>query len=180
MNRTEQPYRGDDRTLIEQWLDFQRATLAMKCDGLTPAQLAERACPPSTLSLARIVRHMADMEIFDTQMLLGRPIAGRYDSGQEESDGPEDHEQSDENDPDRGLYDWSVYDVDDDAVAFWIQDCAETRAAVASFKSLDERLPGNYSALTVRSLLLALIAEYSRHNGHADLLREAIDGSRAY
>jgi hypothetical protein len=88
MARGEQPHQGNERALLEQWLEFGRATLAIKCEGLSPQQLADQAVPPSTLSLARILRRLADMERFDTQILNGEPLAGRYDKGGAEA-GPE-------------------------------------------------------------------------------------------
>src|SRR6187455_1184779 len=61
-SRVDAPYEGDERTLLVAWLEYHRATLALKCDGLTHAQMRSRAVPPSTLSLLGLVRHMAEVE----------------------------------------------------------------------------------------------------------------------
>lgn len=168
VTRGEQPYQGED--LIQQWLEFQRETLLMKCQGLDKDQLATRSTPPSTLSLARILRHLADMERFDSQILRGLPLQGRYDKG-ETAEPAGETEDSD---------DFVIYDVDDDALAAWQEECAGMRTAVAGYSSIDDHVPSPFSALTVRSILLALTMEYARHNGHADFLRESLDGSVGY
>jgi len=62
MDRTEPIYTGDERAVLNSWLDYQRATLAVKCQGLTDEQLRERAVPPSNMSLLGLVRHMAHVE----------------------------------------------------------------------------------------------------------------------
>src|SRR3954467_7604933 len=113
MARGEQPYAGDEHTLLTGWVAFQRETLAEKCAGLTPAQLDLQAVPASTLSLSRLVRHMAEMEQTERQALLGEEMVPRYASTTDvDLDGPA-------NDPDRGIWDFAMYDVDDDALAEW-------------------------------------------------------------
>jgi hypothetical protein len=77
------------------------------------------------------------------------------------------------------MYDWSLYDAPDDALAVWHAQCGKLRGVVAGM-GLDDRAPGDYAVLTLRSILLALTMEYARHNGHADLLREHLDGRVGY
>src|SRR4051812_23610433 len=60
--RTDPPYRGDERVMLDAWLEFHRATLAMKCAGLSVERLRRRAIPPSTMSLLGLVRHMTEVE----------------------------------------------------------------------------------------------------------------------
>lgn len=62
VERTDPPYRRDERAMLEAWLEYHRATLEVKCDGLSTDQLRERSVPPSTLSLLGLVRHMAEVE----------------------------------------------------------------------------------------------------------------------
>lgn len=169
VQRGEQPWSGDERRLLTEWLEFQRATLAMKCEGLAPDQLATRSAPPSTLTLARLLRHLADTERAERQVLLGEDIRLRYDVG---GGGEE---------PEGGMYDFGIYDVDDDALAVWQEECAATSEILAGFDSFDDRPRGEqYAALTVRPVVLHLLMEYARHNGHADMLREHLDGRVGY
>ena len=155
--------------MLLEWLDFQRATLAIKCAGLSADQLARRSAPPSTLSLARVVRHLADMEIIERQVLMDEPVAAHYAVGEANEE------------PADGMYDFSIYDTDDDALAVWRAACTAMDDALLTFESLDEpvRSPA-YGVLTGRSVVLHLLMEYARHNGHADLLRERLDGRTGY
>jgi hypothetical protein len=171
MTRGGQPYLGGERRLLLDWLEFQRETLALKCADLGAADLERQSLPSSTLSLARLLRHLADMEHLDAAILSGMPVRGLYHQAAVRS-GPEDAE--------HGMYDWSLYDVHDDARAVWRQACDRLSLVIAGFGSLEGRAPDPYGALTVRSVLLALVMEYARHNGHADLLRERIDGTVGY
>ncbi|MGW6197608.1 DinB family protein [Kribbella sp. NPDC055110] len=147
----------DERTALEDRLEFQRTTLLLKCGGLTPEQLVLRSVPPSTMSLLGLVRHLSGVEAwFHTY------------------DGQPDH-----------LYFWDYvpgsargFDVDvtraDDDLASYQASVARSRAAVAGL-GLDEASPGE--DYTLRWIYLHMIEEYARHNGHADLLRERIDGA---
>ena len=147
----------NERAALEDRLDFQRATLLLKCGGLTAEQLALRSVPPSTLSLLGLVRHMSAVE----------PWFHAYD-------GQPDH-----------LYFWDYVpgsteggdEVDvtraADDLASYHASVARSREAVAGL-SLDETSPGE--DYTLRWIFLHMIEEYARHNGHADFLRERIDG----
>ena len=180
IERRSQPYAGTERELLLDWLEFQRETMAQKCSGLTGDALGTRAAPPSTLTLGRLLRHLADMERMDAQILAGEPVTSLYEEpGDDADDADNGTEDGSDAEPEGGMYDWSLYDVDDDALAVWCEQCDRLRAVVEG-KELDDRAPGDFAVLTVRSVLLALTMEYARHNGHADLLRERLDGRVGY
>lgn len=154
---------GDERETLRAFLDFHRATLAMKCEGLTDEELRLRASPPSTLTLLGLVRHMAEVE----RHWFRRVLAGE--------DVP--HVWSDEHDF-QAAYDASA-STRAEAFAAWEAEVAFARRFEAEAESLDvtayvERWEGDAS---LRLLMLHMIHEYARHNGHADFLREAIDGT---
>jgi Protein of unknown function (DUF664) len=148
----------DERTSLDTWLDYHRETLLKKCAGLTPEQLAERSCPPSPLSLLGLVRHMTIVESW-FHALDDLPRLELYCSD-ESPDG-----------------DFTLVDparADEDLAAF-LGSTARSHAAVAEC-SLDELLPGTREPISLRWVYEHMIEEYARHNGHADLLRERIDG----
>ncbi len=151
-------------TALEQWVDYHRATLLIKCAGLTAEQLKLRASPPSTLSLLGLVRHMTEVERWWFRMNAnGEDLQFPYDP-----DGV-------------GLDFTEVEDADAAAniEAYW-EEVDKSRDAVAD-KSLDLEVPsrGHHPERTrdVRWIFVHMIEEYARHNGHADFLREAIDGT---
>ena len=162
-NRPRPPATADERTMFAGWLDFHRATLELKCAGLTPAQLATRAVEPSTLSLLGLVRHMADVE----RGWFRRRLAGE--------DAPPLY-YSDE-DPD-GDFDNLDPAAVDEAFATWHAECDRAREIAAALPSLDVMVTDRAGRkLSARWVLHHMIEEYARHNGHADLLRERIDGA---
>jgi uncharacterized damage-inducible protein DinB len=155
------PLQADERATLEGWLDFYRATLVGKCDGLTDEQLRTAAVPPSPLTLLGLVQHAAEVERnWFRRVLLGEdapPIHGRQSSGQD-----------------------GGFDLADDATlaaarATWEDEVARSRAATAS-RDLDETSPFMGGQVTLRWVYSHMIAEYARHAGHADLLRERLDG----
>ena len=154
------PLEADERSTLTAFLDAQRATLAIKCDGLSDGQLREQAVPPSALSLLGLVRHMAEVEKnWFRPLLAGDEMTGLYAPGL-------DWEAA-----------WGVDTVDvAEAFGVWEAECANARALVAAAPSLDTTgLRGGWR-FTLRWVLTHLVEEYARHNGHADLLRERIDG----
>ncbi|MGC4936536.1 DinB family protein [Kribbella sp. DT2] len=157
--RTEPPVDPvDERAALEDRLEYHRTTLLMKCGGLTPEQLALRAVPPSRLSLLGLVRHMSGVEAW-FHAYDGRPDHLFFWDYSPDSTGG-----SDEVDATRA----------DDDLASYQASVARSRAAVAG-RGLDEASPGE--DYTLRWIYLHMIEEYARHNGHADLLRERIDGT---
>jgi uncharacterized damage-inducible protein DinB len=164
VERTLPSFVADERTTLEQWLDYHRATLVFKCEGLTAQQLKQRAIPPSRLSLLGLVRHMVEVERWWFRMhAAGEDVEFIYDP-----DGVGlDFEQTDDADAPEDL-------------ATYRSECEAARAAVAQ-RSLDDTVasrrepPGPDRDL--RWIFVHMIEEYARHNGHADLLREAIDGT---
>jgi uncharacterized damage-inducible protein DinB len=154
------PLEAGERETLTGFLDAQRATLAIKCDGLSDDQLRERACEPSALSLLGLVRHMAEVEKnWFRPLLAGDEMAGLYAPGL-------DWEMA-----------WDVGDADvAEAFLVWEAECANSRALTVAAPSLDTTgLRGGWR-FTLRWVLTHMVEEYARHNGHADLLRERIDG----
>jgi len=156
---------GEKATLRE-YLSNYRLTLGMKCEGLDPDQLARRAVPPSALSLLGLVRHMAAVE----NNWFRRVLQGRTDA-------PRLYVREDDRDAD---FTGAVADPAVVAEAFttWR---AEIEAADSWLDALNEEDLGREVAhhdemVSIRDVLVHMIEEYARHAGHADLLRECIDG----
>jgi hypothetical protein len=165
IERREPPALPDERATLEAWLEFHRATLLVKCSGLDGDQLARRSCPPSTLSLLGLVRHLTDVE---RGWFLRRwvPGVGLLYSNDDDPDGDFDNV-----DPGRAADDLAAYRAA----------LVECRAEAARHE-LGERVlrrPGDPAGemIDVRWVYHHMIEEYARHNGHADLLREAVDGA---
>jgi hypothetical protein len=159
--RDQPPLQADERATLTGFLQYQRETLEMKCAGLTAEQLRERAVPPSTLSLLGLVRHLAEVERAWFQMVLqGREIERRWPRG----------------DTDGGVFDAESADPDE-AFTVWHELCAQSRAIVDAADSLDVTGRHKDEVFSLRWILTHMIEEYARHNGHADLLRERLDGA---
>ncbi|MCU1681286.1 MAG: Mini-circle protein [Amycolatopsis sp.] len=158
------PAVGDDRTMLVEFLRAQRATLELKCGGLD-VELSRRSVEPSTLSLLGLIRHLADVERrWFRQVLAGQDAPARF--------------VSDAN-PD-GDFDGATSDPACAAEAWdaWRAEVAFAERFVAGAPDLD--LTGEDSwrgTVSLRWVLVHLVEEYARHNGHADLLRERIDGA---
>jgi uncharacterized damage-inducible protein DinB len=163
VERAEPERIADERAALDQMLDYQRATLLTKCAGLTAAQLKERSVPPSTLSLLGLVRHMTEVERWWFRMHAnGEDLRFPFD-------------------PDMTGADFADIEEADAAsdLATYQAELEAARAAVAG-KALDDVVPsrGDHPERTrdIRWIYVHMIDEYGRHNGHADLLRERIDG----
>ena len=161
--RVKAPYVADERGMLSAWLDFHRATLVAKCDGLTDEQMRLRAVPPSGLSLLGLVRHMAEVE----RGWFRKNVAGEQIDYIWITDDDEDAD----------------FDRDDtadvqEAVAALRSEIEAARAVVAA-RSLDDTFmhPRRGEAISLRWVLVHMVEEYARHNGHADLIRECIDGT---
>ena len=152
-------------TSLEQWLDYQRETLLMKCSGLSAEQLKTRAVPPSALSLLGLVRHMAEVERWWFRMhAAGEEIAFPFSTDEHETADFDDIEGAD-----------AEADIDT-----YRREVKAAKAAVAG-KTLDDVVQsrGHHPEQTrdIRWIYVHMIEEYARHNGHADLIRECIDGT---
>ena len=162
--RPEPPYTGDERATLVGFLDFQRATLEWKCDGLSDDQLRQRPLPTSAMSLLGLVRHLADVEQNWFHVLLdGQGASWHYwHRG-----------------PDLGDTDWEVETADvAESFRTWRDEVDRARRVVADSESLDRSFDHPIDGpVTLRWILTHMIEEYARHNGHADLMREAIDGA---
>ena len=155
----DEPLTGDERRMLQGVLDEQRATLLRVCAGLRPDQLAARAVPPSALSLLGLVRHMAKVErIWLRQRVGGQDVPALHGGPGDPADFADAAPEGAERDVVALVEEWRLAD--------------EAVVGVPSTREIDLR----GSPMSLRRVLLHLIAEYARHNGHADLLREALDG----
>ena len=162
IERVEPPLHADERGTLTAFLDFHRATLELKCEGLTDDQLREPAVPPSDLSLLGIVRHMAEVERNWLRPVLGgEPMSPIF---------------SNDMDWDAAFRDVAGASV---AEAFdaWHAECDHARALVAAAPSLEVDGERGGERFSLRWVLTHMIEEYARHNGHADLIRQRLDGS---
>lgn len=153
---------ADERAALQRWLDFHRQTLLGKCTGLRHDQLMQRSVPPSRLSLLGLVRHMADVERwwFRTNV-AGEGLQGFF--------GPDDNLEGDFEDLDAMPA--------EEVFAVYRAECDAADAAVRELP-LETRFVGRRGTeLDLRWVYLHMIEEYARHNGHADLLRECVDGA---
>jgi hypothetical protein len=164
------PTLGDERTTLVESLRCQRLTVELKCAGLDAEAMARRSVEPSTMSLLGLVRHLAEMERDTFRiMMAGQNVPRRYCS-----------------DTDRdGDFDGAVADpqVVAEAWAAWRDEVDFAEQFVAEAASLDitadDALNQHGSGgglMSLREVLVGMIEEYARHMGHADLLRERIDG----
>jgi uncharacterized damage-inducible protein DinB len=157
----EVPLTGDDRPILEGFLAWHRALLRHKCAGLTGEQLAECSVPPSNLSLLGLVRHMAKVERRWFRERIGRQeLEPMYDPALGKDADFEDL------DPARAQADYERL----------LQECrlADEALAVASY---EDTITARAGVMSVRAVVVHMIEEYAQHNGHADLLRERIDGT---
>ena len=149
----------DERSVLLGYLAYHRAVLARKVEGLSDEQVRRPACPPSTLTLLGLVRHMTDVERWwFRRVLLAEDVPALFEDEEE----------------------WRLPDdatVTDALVAFW-DEIAVIDGHLAS-ASMDDRNRGEPDAgrRALRRTVVHMIEEYARHCGHADLLREAIDGT---
>ena len=152
---------GDERATLVEYLRCQRLTLEMKCDGLDADQLACRSVEPSPLSLLGLVRHMAEVERGWSRRTMAGQDAAPHFRTETDSDGE---------------FTGAVPDTDVVAEAWrvWRDECAFTDQLVADADDLGVTDPDR--RISLREVLVHLVEEYARHNGHADFLRERIDG----
>jgi uncharacterized damage-inducible protein DinB len=151
-----------ERDMLEKWLDYHRTTLLLKCEGLSDEERKSRPVPSSKLSLHGLLRHMAEVERgWFRCTLLREPDAPSlwYDPAVEDSE----FVPLDEADWDADLKAWQA-------------ECEASRSAAAAFP-LDATGLRHGEPCSLRWIYLHMIEEYARHNGHADLLRELVDGA---
>jgi uncharacterized damage-inducible protein DinB len=162
--RTDPPGTADERTSLASFLDYHRATLLVKCAGLDGEQLSRRACPPSTLSLLGLLRHLADVErSWFRRTLDGQDAAPIYYLTGDDRD-----DQFDRVDPSQAAA----------ALTAYLAEVDSARKIAARHPLAHTVATRHGDVVSLRWIMLHMIEEYARHNGHADLLREAIDGSR--
>ena len=165
IDRRHEPYVADERTMLQGWLDLHRDTLQHKCAGLTAEQLRTPSVEPSGLTLLGLVRHLADVERWwFRHRAAGLDLPDLYDYS---------------TDPDADLND--IADADPAAAFATLR--AEIEAADRAVADLPldhtfrHRLPdGSTGEISLRWVYVHVIEEYARHNGHADLIRERVDG----
>jgi uncharacterized damage-inducible protein DinB len=160
--RTVPAYDLADRQMLEAWLELHRVTLLLKCEGLDDAQRKARPVPTSNLSLHGLVRHMAEVERdWFTCVLLAAPDTPRIfaDPAVEDSELVP-----------LGDADWAA------DLAAWQAECGRSEANAAG-KDLDYTGELSGEQVSLRWIYVHMIEEYARHNGHADLIRELLDGA---
>lgn len=167
MTRLDPPVQGDERTLLLAFLDYHRETLRQKAGGLDAAELAT-ALPPSDMTLGGMVKHLALVEHWWLRRVFaGAEYAEPWASVDWEADADWDwHSARDDSPP--AL--WALYDATvDDA------DAVIAGARLDDLSARPSRRTGQ--PFSLRWILLHLVEEYARHHGHADLIRESIDGT---
>jgi len=162
VERAAEPKGGTERELLLGWLAFHRDALASKCDGVSLDDLIRSGLGGSTMSLLGLVRHLTEMErVYFTYCIGGGELEfvyGPYDDG-----GPD------------GDFDNLRPEMVDPSMAAWQSECKHADQLIAQQATLDT--PGAGRPRSLRENLLKVIQEYARHNGHADLIRQSIDGS---
>jgi uncharacterized damage-inducible protein DinB len=160
--RIDPAFVADERTMLESWLDWQRTTLLLKCEGLSDDDRKARPVATSLLSLHGLVRHMADVERnWFRRVLL------------DEQDTPPLFWALDAEDRELVPLDDAVWEDD---LAAWEAECDAARSLAAGFP-LDHCGVRHGEACSLRWVYVHMIEEYARHNGHADLIREMVDGA---
>ena len=164
------PRLGDERATLAESLRRQRLTLEMKCAGLDAEAMARRSVPPSTMSLLGLVRHLAEIERATFRVLMAGQDAPRLFCSETDRDGD---------------FDGAVADpgVVAEAWEAWRAEVEFATSFVAGAPGLDvtgddplNQHGSGGGAMSLREALVGMIEEYARHMGHADLLRERIDG----
>ena len=155
------PRNADERTTLVAFLEWQRSVLTRKCRGLSDDEMRDRTAPPSNLSLLGLVRHMANVERgWFRRTIAGETVTDVY-AGDSDFDNVANGDSS-------------------SAILLWQEECERSRDVTAA-RSLD--FTGHHRSgreVSLRWVMIHMIEEYSRHNGHADLLRERIDGAVGY
>jgi uncharacterized damage-inducible protein DinB len=157
------PNFASEREMLRAFLDYHRATLAMKCEGLTDEQLRQRPMPPSTLTLLGLVRHLAEVERTWFRRVFEDNAAPMLWSDTTDF---------------QAAYDASGSSRAE-AFPVWEAETANSRRVEREAESLDAAgyQPRWEEEVSLRMVMVHVLLEYGRHNGHADFLREGIDGT---
>ena len=155
---------GDEKATLVEYLRWYRLTLELKCADLDAEQLARRSVEPSSMSLLGLIRHMAEVERYwFRRVLSAQQVSRRYTP-----DGGKD-----------GDFDGAVAedDVVTEAFEAWREEVAFAQDVVAAENDLGRVATDRHgNKVSVREVLVHMVEEYARHCGHADFLRERIDG----
>ena len=168
MSRAPEPGAGDERELLLGWLGYHRDALEAKCDGVSHDDLVRTGLGGSSMSLLGLVRHLTEMEHAYFRHALGGVdrradgeldmVYGPYEEGRPEGD-----------------FDDLTPAMVDPSFETWRQVRDEADRLIAALPSCDAVAPDR--AWTLRRAVLKVLQEYARHNGHADLIRQSIDGA---
>jgi hypothetical protein len=156
------PRDGDELSMLKAYLDHYRESIELKCAGVEPLRLSERSASPSTMSLHGLIRHLAGVERWWFAInFAGMDLPMLYYSA---------------DDPDQ---DFETLDGDPlEAITVWRAECRRSREVVDAATGLEQAgVVARNGSYTLRWLMLRMIGEYAQHAGHADLLREGIDGA---
>lgn len=166
--RNDGPMTGNERPVLDHWLDLYRDTVLLKIAGLNADQLARRTVPPSSMSLIGTVRHLTEVEAYWLRVVLldEQDVADYYCTPTS---------------PDGDFDDVNSTTAAAD-VAAYRSELVTTRANTSAWPDLDAPVRGlrKGNPVNLRWILVHLIEEYARHLGHMDLLREALDGRTGY
>ncbi|GHD01479.1 DinB family protein [Zhihengliuella salsuginis] len=161
------PYDAPEREMLLNFIDYYRSVMLRKAEGLTREELA-LSVPPSTMTLAGMIKHLAYVEHeWFSYRLEGNEWTEPWGGVDWESDVD---------------WDWNsaARDAWEDVASLYLREIDRSRDTVERFRDLDQPLArpdGDGKQVTLRWMLVHLVEEYARHAGHADLLRESIDGS---
>jgi hypothetical protein len=164
------PRLGDERTTLVESLRRQRLTLEMKCEGLDAEAMARRSVEPSTMSLLGLVRHLAEVERGTFRALMAGQDVPRLYCSETDRDGDFDGAVPD---PDVVAEAWEAWRTEVDFATRFVADAPSLD--ITADDALNQHGSGGGS-ISLREILVGMIEEYARHMGHADLLRERIDG----
>jgi hypothetical protein len=160
-HREDEPFTGPERAMLQGWLDWHRQTLLTKCAGMTAEQLRTASVPPSNLTLLGLVRHMTDVErMWFRNRATGEQLDAVYNTAENVD---ADFEEIGAGDPEAVL-------------ATFAAELPAVDKAVAALP-LEHEFRHRGEMFSLRWVYLHMIEEYARHNGHADLLRERVDGA---
>lgn len=156
------PKDGDELSMLKAYLEHHRESIELKCSGVAPPRLSERSVSPSTMTLHGLIRHLAGVERWWFAInFAGMDLPMLYYS---------------DDDPDQ---DFEALDGDPlKAITVWREECRRSCEIVDAATGLEQvGAVARNGSYTLRWLMLRMIGEYAQHAGHADLLREGIDGA---